>query len=196
MFALPGPSGTSKTDRFARTLARLLGVPAADGTLTAADLRALGAALAEGHDTFERVLDEMFVSSAEELLAEWERALGVVTERSATVATREATLTAHRRTSGGNSKLRVLTAVQALDSTATLANTAATSLSYATRREVFEWRIILAASVFDNAVTKARVTAIAEKMKPAHTRAVLAVSDGLFYTDDPDSLTDRDLLGA
>lgn len=196
MFALPEPSGTSKTDRFARTLARLLGVPAADGTLTAADLRALGAALAEGHDTFERVLDEMFVASAEELLAEWERALGVVTERSATVATREATLTAHRRTSGGNSKLRTLTAVQALDSTATLATTPATSLSYATRREVFEWRIILAASVFDNAVTKARVTAITEKMKPAHTRAVLAVSDGLFYTDDPDSLTDRDLLGA
>ena len=195
MFPLPEPSGTSKTDRFARQLARLLGVPAADGTLNAADLRALGAALAEGHDTFERVLDEMFVASAEELLATWEQALGVVTERSASVATRQATLTAHRRTSGGNSKLRTLTAVQALDSTATLATTPATSLSPATEREVFQWRIILAASVFDNAVTRSRVAAIVEKMKPAHTRGLLAVSDGPFLTDDPASLTDRDLLG-
>jgi uncharacterized protein YmfQ (DUF2313 family) len=194
IFAQPEPSGTTKTDAFARQLARLLGLSAADGTLNAEDLRAIGAALATAHDRFDEVLDEMFVQHAAQLLARWEDVLAATTERNAATATRQATLTAHRRTSGGSTALRLLTAIRAIDSTATLLTTAATSLTLATAREVFRWRVVLAASVFDNATSKARIEAIVAKMKPAHTRCVLAVSDGPFLCDDPGSLTDRDLL--
>lgn len=192
-FPLGVPSGVTKRDAFARTLQRLLGWNAPDGSNNASDLRALGGGLAEAHDTLERALEEAFPSSARELLSAWETRLGVAPKPGASVDTRRATLVAHRRASGGNTASRVLAAVEPFDPTAQVLTLG--SANTVNPRDVFGWALALDPAAFADGPKRGRIRALVAKMKPAYSRCELGTYGDVFRTDDPDSLTDRDILG-
>ena len=90
------PSEVSVAGDFARQLARLIG-PAyqpADGTAIAADLLAIGGALAAARASNLGLLNEAFPDTALQLLPEWEVAFGIPDGTGLSTATRQARVAA------------------------------------------------------------------------------------------------------
>lgn len=190
----PLPQGTTVGDDFARELAILIG-PAyqpVEGSLIAADLHTTGDALAAVYATQQRALDQAFTDSATEMLDKWEFALGLEVTPNADVATRQGWATAKRRAHGGGITARVLAAVRAIEPTATIRPNKCVDVT-ANDRMIFQWVIVIPAATWAKTETRVRILEVVRQMKPAHTRCVVTTQVG-FFTDDPNSLTDRDVL--
>lgn len=195
-FPLALPPGTENFDHFARELVMLLGWSASEGTLLAEDARVLGKALADGWQALDDAGRENFVTLAEQLLSEWESRVGVPISPGSAVADRQSALTGKRRATGGNTRGRVLAAVKVFDASASIVTTTAqfASDNY-DPRVVFNWAVAVSQSVYRQ--WSAQIEQIIAALKPAHTKCNLGVlaGDGVFRTDDADSLTDETLLG-
>lgn len=110
------PSGATDADRFARSLATLIGpsITAADGTLVAEDLRELGATLADVRATVARAIDQAHASTTTDLLPEVEGELGLPYAEGLPTATRQARVLAKRRSRGDATRLGIERAVKTL----------------------------------------------------------------------------------
>jgi uncharacterized protein YmfQ (DUF2313 family) len=189
------PTGTTVGDDFARELALLLG-PAytpAEGTLIAEDLHTLGDSLGDAYSTQQRALDEAFCETATELLDGWEFRLGLPTDASLSPALRRNAVTAKRRATGGGITARVLAAIQAIEGSATIRPNRCVDVAATNPRAIFQWVVVIPAVSWADEVKRTRILEIVRQMKPAHTRCVITTQVG-FYADDPNSLTDRDVL--
>jgi uncharacterized protein YmfQ (DUF2313 family) len=195
-FPLQLPPGTETFDHFARELVSLLGWTAGEGTLLAEDARVLGKALADAWEALNDAGKENFVTLAEQLLSEWESRVGVPLSPGSATADRQSALTAKRRSTGGNTRGRVLSAVKVFDASASIVTTTAqfASDNY-DPRVVFNWAVAVSQSVYYQ--WGAQLREVLEALKPAHTKCNLGVlaGDGVFRCDDADSLTDETLLG-
>jgi hypothetical protein len=178
------PTEVSAAGDLARQLATILGpaYQAPDGSNNAAELLALGGALAAARDQLKRALDQAFVDTATDLLPELEAEYGLPVQPELSTTARQARLLAKVRAARAGSPQSILLAVRAEDPTATLAaeNTPTTAAADGYPRGVFVWAVICATSVFDDPVKLARVKALVAQMAPAHTRGDVAASAGDF----------------
>jgi len=189
------PSEDSRPGRIARRLARMLGpaVQAPDGGVGAAELLALGDTVdAATTQTVEAIRDESFPDTATEMLDEWEAALGLPSQTNQSAATRRASILAATRSTFGGSPADILAAIRAIVPGATLQETPAVLLP--DPREVFRYCVGLGAA-YDDVETRTKVSAVCTRMQPAYAQHRL-VATVTFKTDDPLSLTDRDVLGS
>ena len=196
LFVVQLPSGETLTDDFARELVSLLGVQAPDSSNHADDARTHGGGLAAAYTRLDDAARESFVPLASELLPEWETRLRVVPSTGSSDSARQAALTAVRRAGGSNNRTAFLAALQAIDSTASIA-TGSASENTTYPRGVYVFSVRVAPSVLADAVQYARLVDVIERMKPAHTTYTIASNEG-FFTDDAESLTDTtgDELGS
>jgi uncharacterized protein YmfQ (DUF2313 family) len=192
----PLPSGETETDRYARELARLIGpsYQPADGTLIAEDLRALGSLLARARAHQSSALDERFADLATETLSEWEAALGLPVDPTRTVEARRATSAAKMRAAFGGIPQRMLKALRPLAPEASIVENLAINC-VAAPRQVFHYVVVVSAAHWADDGLRAQLEALVEQMQPTHKRGTLHTRVG-FRCDDPDSLTDRDVLGS
>jgi len=196
LFVVQLPSGETLTDDFARELVSLLGVQAPDSSNHADDARTYGSGLAAAYTRLDDAARESFVPLASELLPEWETRLRVVPSTGSSDSARQAALTAVRRAGGSNNRTAFLAALQAIDSTASMA-TGSASENTTYPRGVYVFSVRVAPSVLADPVQYARLVDVIERMKPAHTTYTIASNEG-FFTDDAESLTDTtgDELGS
>lgn len=102
MTPLSLPSGATEADRYARSLATLIGpsITAADGTLVAEDLRELGAALGDSRAVIARAIDQAHASTTTDLLPDLEGEYGLPYGEGLPTETRQQRLLAKRRSRG------------------------------------------------------------------------------------------------
>jgi hypothetical protein len=168
-FPQPLPSGDSLDDRFARELALLLGTAyqPADGTLIAEDLRVLGGALGDVYTTQSRALDEAFCNTSIELLEKWEFRLGIPTNQGASVSDRQVAATAKRRAVGGT-HLRMIKALEVIDSTVAIVPTKAALVAGTDPRKVFQFAIVVSSATLTDSRKKPQIERVIDAMKPAY----------------------------
>lgn len=184
---------------FARQLAILkgTGMPARNDSLNHADNMAMGAAMADGRDTFVNVLAQAFVNTATDLLSELEEQYGLPASPELSVADRQARLTAKVRASVAGTPQSILAAVQPLlEATYPGVNIVENQARDCTAdpRAVFRWALVIP-GYSATLPLDPLLTVVLEQMKPAHTQYVLTNAVG-FLTDDPDSLTDLTVISA
>lgn len=170
------PAEESAAGRVARRLARLQGpsIQAPDGTANAAELLAIGDAFAATQERLDQARDEAFVDSAEELLLEWEIALGLPATASGTTADRRATLLALSSSSRGGTPQDLLALARSLVSGATLREyTATEAAALGSQRYVFTLRFALGASYGDTEL-EARLRELLRPAAPAHVQIEFA----------------------
>jgi uncharacterized protein YmfQ (DUF2313 family) len=199
------PSENSVAGEFARQLLTLFGpaLQAPDNSTTAAELLAIGGALASARNTTVTSLDEAFANTATQMLSELEASYGLQSRPDLSVEARRTRLLAKIRANRAGSPQGILAAVRTYDPTATIVEVTPDDISPrtgdglnpGTDRGVYSFAVLLDATVWSDTSKRAEITAIIEQMKPAHVQANIGVTMP-FLTDDPDSLTDRDLLGA
>jgi uncharacterized protein YmfQ (DUF2313 family) len=177
----------------ARQLATLLGLNAPDGSLNAADLLALGGALADTRSVLLDALDEAFPDTAWDLLSEWEAMLGLPVQPELPKPVRQARLVAKVRARFSGTPQDILASVKVLAPEATLVETTAAQAAASAPLNVYRFVILIALATAANQVTYQQIRALVEQMKPAHTHGAVSVRIG-FRCDDPQSLTDRDCL--
>jgi hypothetical protein len=207
-----GPTEDSADGAAARKLADVIGsaLQAKDGTAAGADLLAYAGALADADASRAALLDEAFVDTAYDLLAEHERAYGLPVQPDLAPADRRARLTAKVRAARAATPDAILLAVRALDPTATLfentpatippptdpayADSPASPVRTGADRLVFLWAVRLAVAVWNDASLRARIDALLDQMQPAHTNHSLHTNDPAagFLFNDPSSLFGRD----
>lgn len=187
-FVQQSPSGETQVDAFARELVALLGYTAPDGSNSADDARVIGAGIATTYGALGDAAAESFVTEASALLAEWESRLRSVSPAQSTTAERRAALAAIRRAGGANSRAAFLTALQAIDPTASVhTGSALENATYP--RGVFVLSVRVAPSVLASSTQYARIEDVLERMAPPHVVWRLASNEG-FFVDDTDSLVD------
>lgn len=196
------PTEQSQAGDFARRLAVILGpsYTPADGTRIAADLLALGGALAGARDTNLAALNEAFVTSAVQLLSELETSYGLTPRPDISVEDRRVRLIAKIRAARAGTPQSILRAIHTYDPTAQLNEVTPNDISPRTSdgtypgtdRGVFHITITLSDAIYANTSTRSEIAAIVEQMKPAHVSYTLATSYG-FFADI--SLTDVGVLG-
>jgi uncharacterized protein YmfQ (DUF2313 family) len=203
------PSEDSPDGALARQLATLLGpvVQGADGTAVAADLLAFAGALADARQALRDLADEAFADAAHDLLPEHERAYGLPVREDLAPADRRARLVAKHRAARAGDHTDIPLALRALDPTvvsmaentpAAVPREADTTIPpvAGAHRQVYRFGIQLAVDVWNDEDTRAQIARLLEQMKPAHTAFTLHTNiPGGFFCDDPDSLTDRDIVG-
>ena len=182
------PSGETTTDDFARELVLFLGYTAPDGSNNADDARVIGAQLAAAHARLDDAGRENFTTLASELLPEWEDTLRVTPAAGSTTEARRAALTAVRRSTAGNNRVRFLAALRAIDPTATLVTSSIeANLTYPRGRYVVSVRV--APAVLNDDAQRARIVDVVERMLRAPMTYQLSSNEGFFY-NDPDSTFD------
>lgn len=182
------PSGETLPDDFARELAQLLGYQAPDGSNNADDMRGVGGMLAAVYGRLDDAGREAFVTLASELLPEWEAALRVTPAAGSTDEARRTALTAARRSTAGNNRVRFLAALRAIDPTARVATSSIeANLSYPRGRYVVSVRV--APAVLNDDAQRARIVDVVERMLRAPMTYQLSSNEGFFY-NDPDSTFD------
>lgn len=139
------PSGSTETDRYARALAALLGpcVTAADGTLVAEDLRAVGSVLADARSTVARAIDQAHASTTTDLLPEVEGELGLPYAEGLPTAERQARVLAKRRSRGDATLGGIRRAVQTLAPDATIETNGAANVEGTDPRAALRLRVAL-----------------------------------------------------
>lgn len=177
---------------YARQLAQVLGTAyqPADGSFIADDLRTLGKGLYDADATLTRAINEAFPDTAVDMLTEWETRLGLPVDTTLAVATRQANLLAKYRAVFGSSVQRMNAAIQTIDATAQLVEWSIMQIyanepsawiwAASTRRLVVQFNVTVSAATFDNPAVKARIAALVEQMKPAHTGYVIVTSTAGF----------------
>jgi hypothetical protein len=206
------PSEASPAGEFARGQALLVGpaVQAPAGSVAEADYLARGDFLAALAAAVATTQAQAFLTTATSLLAEWELAYGLPVDGSLTIAQRQARLVAKVRTLRGGSPQALANMARAYDATALVyENTPATvpqapdpfatdGATAGLQRGVFRFGLRVAPATFADAVTLATLYAFVDQMKPAHAIYTIHTNDPAvgFLTDDPNSLTDRDVVGS
>lgn len=175
------PTEESAAGDVARLLVKLLGPAhsAPDGSLNAADMLALGGALAAVRDTTLAALAEAFVTSASQLLAELEAAYGLPVRRDLGDDARQARLTAKVRAARAGTPQSIERALRAIDPAATVYENTPTTVprDAVGERFVFYWSVRLTLAVWTDPASRAAIEALCEQMKPAHTDFGLHVND-------------------
>lgn len=198
------PSEATDDGDFARQLLAILGTAYSgpDGTNHAADALSLGAALADVRAVLGDALAEAFVGEATDLLTEHEFRYGLPVRTDLAPAARQTRLLAKVRALISGTPQDILTSVRTYDPTATLVETTSAQAgsepdggAWGARRGVFVASLRIASAVYADPVALPTILALVEAMKPAHTLINVCVTKP-FLTDDPNSLTDRDVLGA
>lgn len=177
------PTEVSAAGDLARQLATILGpaYQAPDGSNNAAELLALGGALAAARDQLRRALDQAFVDTATDLLPELEAEYGLAVQPELSTAARQARLLAKVRAARAGTPQGILNAARVDDPTATIGeNTPTTAAAAGYPRGAYVWVLICATGVFDDPTRLARMQALVEQMKPAHTKGYVAQSAGNF----------------
>ena len=191
------PTEATAAGTFARQLARLTGpaVDHGDSTVAAAEELALGQALADGRTATTNAVDNALPPTTTDLLAEWERALGIVVSPGLAIATRRATILAHIRAAGGSPQ-RILASVETLaGGTCALAEWLATDVT-PDPRQVFRFGVGVP-SPFD-LTFRGALDDLLQRMSPAHTTwdvTTIAALDGIVFDDD-DTGFDEGLFSA
>lgn len=195
LFNQPLPSEDSIPGKLARQLARLIG-PAyqpKDLSIVAARLLALGDLLADSKAKEQESIDQAFVSHATSLLTELEALYDLPSgESSLTTEERQIRLLTLTNSNRSGSPESILQTVQKTDPTAEIFESTSAPTGY--DEGLFLFAVKVAESVWENANYRNYLQFVIDKMKPAHTKGYLVVTAN-FLTDDPESLTDRDVLG-
>lgn len=194
------PSAAGVAGDLARQIALALGTAYnhTDGTVNAADALADGDALAAVRAQVVLAMYQAFVNTATVLLDEHERDYGLPIRRDMTNADRQARLVAKVRAARRGSPRSVETALRAITGTATVLENLLTAVPIAPdgiRRGQWHFGVLIPAAKWADINIRAQASAIIEQMKPAYTTFALGVTSP-FLCDDPNSLTDRDLLGS
>ncbi len=196
--SLPTASGDAAT--LARQLLRLVGPgwQAPDGSSNAADALARGATLADSRQMLLDTALEAFPSLASDLLSEWEALLGVPADDTLPDADRPRASRGlrprarARRVAARPSPPRSRPSPRRAPSETTAARCAA---ALASPRDVFRFAVVVPVGFVQSVPKRARVAAIVDRMKPAHTMAQFTNlrTDG-FFCNDPLSLTNNTVL--
>lgn len=189
------PSDSSPGGAVARRLSLLIGpaLRARDGSVAASLLLGLGDALASSRARVRAALDEVFVDTATETLAEWEALLGLPVREGAATEDRRRDLVAKLRASFSGCATDILRTVRTWASEALLRTVPVADARVSDCRAVFRFVLVLSAAHASSADLRARIAARLHAQSPAH--AGWSVTSGAaFRCDSSDSLCDRDAL--
>lgn len=197
---LPTTGGTETEVALARQFGRLMGpwFHAADGTRNAADALAFGMAIGDARSTTVASGLEAYVNLATYLLTEYET-LYRITSRATSTDDRRAALLARARAGFVGAPRTIATAILSVAGTSAAVIETVWSDVTAQPRNVHTIVVAMDPNVYGTPPTYTapffEVKAVAERMKPAHVKAVYTgtQTDG-FLTDDPNSLTDNTVL--
>jgi len=192
------PTGDDAVAYYARLLAIACGpaIPAPDGSINAADLRAIGAALADVESTLDTAINNAFPLTVTTMLEQWERAFRLPQRTHLTTSERQQRLHARvlaARVRGTSQGIKL--AIEALVGACELYETSvATAQSAGDPRKVYLIAVVLPSlELYNKFVSDVReLIAIA---KPAHVKVNVALTRG-FKCDDTNSRVDRDVLAS
>lgn len=196
--------GRDATVTMARMMLRLVGAgwQAPDGSNNAADALALAASFADLREELLNVwANELpaFATSDNGLLTEWEILLGLQPDRTSTDTVRQTRLLAFARATLAGTPDSIESAVAAYTGTAEVVETDSVTVwasdptpTSETRRGVFQFAIVVDMAYAQYA--QVEISAIVNRMKPAHTNFAITNQATGFLTDDPNSLTDLTVL--
>lgn len=202
---------------FARQLATLIGpaTQAKDGSLIAEDYRMLSHAITDAESTLTTLLGDMFPDTATDLVGRWEIYLGIISNPSLSLATRQANLLAKWRALFGGQPKTMTAAIQTLDLGAAIQEWTTTQIqagnsnnayNTVTARRVFLFSVIVSATAATTPATLTAIESIISQMMPAYSSfqdtstaqgSVTAFGIGTgngFKCDSAGSLTDQTLL--
>lgn len=174
--ALPTASvdGRAITVQIARMMLGMVGSgwQAPQGSNNAADALALASSYADLRALLVLLADQIFVSSATGttgLLSEWETLLAIPVDTTLTDAQRQARLVAFTRSAIAGTPQNIESAVAAITTTATVYETSAEQASAGRNvRSVFHFAVVVPIANITNVQTLNQITAVLNRMKPAH----------------------------
>lgn len=189
------PSGTTKAADRARRLALWIGpsLQPSPGTLAEADLLALGTELAAAHDTILRAIAQAHPGSASDLLDDLESQHGLPNGGGLSTTARRTRLLAKLCVRREATENAILATVQTFEPAASIVGVAWTLVATTRPLAVHRFAVVIPVATWNDTETRESIRVAVEQQKPAHTEALITTQVG-FYCDDPNSLTDRDLL--
>lgn len=197
------PSAATNAGNIARRLLTLKGpaIQAPDGSLNAADALALGASLEDARSMLATARAQAFVCDATYMLDELERLYGLTVDTGATTAARQARLLAFVRANAAGTPSSIEAAVATLTGSCSIVEYTATEVyatdphpTAATRRGVFRFVVVVPTAYVENPAWNALISAVVNRMKPAHT--TFTIADGTHLKYDTASGYDVTALGA
>ncbi|HND55276.1 MAG TPA: DUF2313 domain-containing protein [Pirellulaceae bacterium] len=184
------PSTATAAGTIARRLLVLKGpaFQAPDGSLNAADALALGASIEDARQMLATARAQAFVCDATYMLDELERLYGLPVDLTSADAVRQSRLLAFVRASAAAIPSSIEAAVATLTGTCTVTEFSASDV-YATdpsptsetRRGVFRFVVAVPLAYAENSAWRALISAVVNRMKPAHTTFTIATSATLKY---------------
>lgn len=189
------PSGTTDADRFARSLALLRGpeIQPGDGTLVAADLRALGQALADVRATRLRAVAQAHPGTATVLLGDLEREYGLPDGSRLPTDERQRRLVAKYRARASAARSNVLRTLQALYGAAAIVGVWADSVAGTDPYATFRVIVLVDVAAWADDLS-ARLGALLDQQLGAHAGWVVTPHVGFLCDDPTGSQCDRDVL--
>ena len=184
------PSTATAAGDVARRLLTLKGpaIQAPDGSLNAADALALGASLEDARQMLATARAQAFVCDATYMLDELERLYGLTVDTGATTAARQARLLTFVRANAAGIPASIEVAVATLTGACSVTEFTAgevyatdPSPTAETRRGVFRFVVAVPRAYAENAAWRALISAVVNRMKPAHTTFTIATSASLKY---------------
>lgn len=166
--------GRAITVQIARMMLGMVGSgwQAPQGSNNAADGLALASSYADLRSLLILLADQIFVSSATGstgLLSQWEALLAIPVDTTLTDAQRQARLVAFTRSAIAGTPQNIESAVSALTGTATVYEiSAAQAIGGGDPRSVFHFAIIVPIASITNGQTLDAISAVVDRMKPAH----------------------------
>ncbi len=168
----------SITVQIARQMLSMVGAgwQAPQGSNNAADALAIASSYADLRALLVLLANQIFVSSATGttgLLSEWEALLGIAVNTTLTDAQRQARLVAFTRSAIEGTPQAIESAVSSITGSATVyeisAEDAAAGGTALSPRSVFHFAVVVPIAYITNAQDLALITAVIDRMKPAHT---------------------------
>lgn len=200
------PTGSTDADRFARSLALLIGpsITAVDGSLVAEDLRVLGGMLARARSRVLLAVAQSHPSSASELLDELEEEYGLPRGASLSTADRQARLLAKVRSRNAGTLPALLITVQTLATEAELLTISWDLVAGTDPTAVHRFVMLVSSAHRTNTTLLATLDALLASQAPAHVSWTTGRGDGTGTiprfrcarrtTVAENSLCDRDVL--
>lgn len=192
------PTGTTDTDRIARSLATLIGpsITAADGSLVAEDLRTVASGLADLRAVIARAVAQAHPSTATDLLPELESQYGLSVGTGLPEATRQTRLRAKRLARREGTRQAIEATLQTIAAAAVVIALAHDLVEGTDPDAIFRLAVTLGADAGDASV-EAFVDALLAQQAPAHITWTRGRSYGFrcaWRNTTGDSQCDVDLL--
>ncbi len=197
------PSTATAAGNVARRLLTLKGpaIQAPDGSLNAADALALGASLEDSRAMLATARAQAFVCDATYMLDELEAQYGLPVDPTMATAARQNRLLAFVRASAAGTPVSIAAAVSTLTGSCSIVEFTAAQV-YATdphptaftRRGVFRFVVVVPTAYVTSPTWNALISAVVNRMKPAHT--TFTIADGTLLKYDTASGYDVTALGA